>query len=146
MENINCKIVKHNSPEYWESIDLREKVLRIPLGLKFSKEELAAEDKEIHCCAFVDGKIQASLSLVILNDERIKVRQVCTSSELQGSGIGKKLAQFSESWAKENGYKIFECNARSVAVKFYEKMDYKIVSDKFTEVGIDHFKMEKILK
>jgi predicted GNAT family N-acyltransferase len=38
-----------------------------------------------------------------------------------------------------------QLHARSNAVKFYKSMKYEIVSEQFLEVGIPHFKMQKIL-
>ena len=36
-------------------------------------------------------------------------------------------------------------HARETAVGFYEKLGYKVVGDKFTEVTIPHYVMEKKL-
>lgn len=143
--DIKYKIVAHNSKEYWKTVDLRDKLLRKPLGLAFSKEELEAENNQIHVAGFLNEKAVASLSLIVLNEDVLKMRQVCTDNELQGQGIGKQLAKFTEDWAIENNYKKIECNARKTAVPFYQSMGYKVVSDLFYEVGIEHFKMEKEL-
>ncbi|MEX0813653.1 MAG: GNAT family N-acetyltransferase [Chitinophagales bacterium] len=145
-ENTEFKIVPYGSPDYDKTVVLRDLLLRKPLGLEFTKEELAKEDKHIHCAAYSNGEALACLVLVPLEKGRIKMRQVCTSKELQGKGVGRQLAIFSEQYAREKGFKTMECNARATAVPFYEKMNYKVVSDIFTEVGIDHYKMEKALR
>ncbi|NOZ36403.1 MAG: GNAT family N-acetyltransferase [Chlorobi bacterium] len=36
-------------------------------------------------------------------------------------------------------------HARKTAVSFYLKLNYKIISEQFYEVGIPHFKMRKML-
>lgn len=144
-QKIDFKIVLHNSKEYWKTVALRDKLLRKPLGLEFSKEELEAEINQIHIAGFLNDKAVASLSLIVLNKHLLKMRQVCTDNELQGHGIGKQLAKFTEQWAINNNYNKIECNARKVAVPFYQSMGYKIVSNLFYEVGIEHYKMEKEL-
>lgn len=144
-EKIEFKVVPHNSKDYWKTVELRDRLLRKPLGLEFSKEELEEEHNQVHVAAFLEGKTIASLSLVILNKYVLKMRQVCTDENLQGKGIGKQLAKFTEQWALDNDYNKIECNARKVAVPFYQSMGYKVVSDLFYEVGIEHYKMEKEL-
>ena len=40
------KIIKHGSKEYSQMVDLRFQILRKPLGLTFTPEELAAEKED----------------------------------------------------------------------------------------------------
>jgi predicted GNAT family N-acyltransferase len=139
------KIIEHNTPAYWQLVDLRDKVLRKPLGLKFSPEELAAENNQYHIGAFVEDIPVACLSMLPLNIHLLKMRQVCTDTSMQCKGVGKQLAAFCEKWAVENGFTKIECHARATAVPFYKSMGYKVVSDLFYEVGIEHYKMEKVI-
>ncbi len=46
MSETICEVA-HGSPEYWATVDLRDSILRMPLGLLFSAEELEAE-KDYH--------------------------------------------------------------------------------------------------
>ncbi|TVR77737.1 MAG: GNAT family N-acetyltransferase [Chitinophagaceae bacterium] len=142
---LNFKQIEHNSVDYWKAVELRDKVLRKPLGLEFSEKELMEEHTQIHYAAFYQNELIACLSLVPLDHSRIKMRQVCTHPDFSGKGVGRQLAKFTEQKLSELGYKTIECNARKTAVSFYEKMNYKVISDVFYEVGIEHFKMEKSL-
>jgi len=56
-----------------------------------------------------------------------------------------KMEFYPEDIARRNGCSKFELHARDTAVRFYEKMNYTTVGEKFTEVGIPHYKMEKKL-
>ena len=40
---LTIRQVAHGSPDYWATVGLRDSVLRKPLGLGFSPEELQAE-------------------------------------------------------------------------------------------------------
>ena len=135
------------TPEYDEAIKLRHKVLREPLGMEFSVEDIKEEYDQIHLGAYwPNGELAGVLSFKKMEETGLlKMRQVATHPEHQGQGIGTALVAFSEKWARANGYTDFELNAREVAVKFYEKMDYKKVGKRFEEVGIPHFKMIKKL-
>ena len=73
------------------------------------------------------------------------MRQVCVDSDFQQKGIGTKMIEFSEKWAKENNYTNIECNARESAVSYYEKHGYQKLGKAFREVSIPHFRMKKSL-
>lgn len=138
-------IVPHDSEHYWKAVDLRTKVLRIPLGLKFTQEELMKENDQLHFVCIEHEKVIATLALKPLSMTNIKMRQVAVDDTIQKTGIGRKLVLFSEEYARKHGYTLMECNAREVAAPFYLKLGYKIEGDEFTEVGIPHYRMVKQL-
>lgn len=138
-------IVPFGSKTQVESVALRDKILRKPLGLKFSQEELAAEDDCLHIVAMEEELLLACLVLKQKGD-KMKMRQVAVDEGLQKKGIGTKMIAFSEQAAIERDCKLMHCNARDIAVPFYLRMGYEIVGPMFQEVGIDHFYMEKELK
>jgi predicted GNAT family N-acyltransferase len=132
------------SPFYDESISLRDDILRKPLGLAFSVDELAREYGDFHFGAFNQHmELVACLVLVPLENGSIKMRQVAVLESLQGSGQGTALVQASELFCKKLRFSKIVLNARETAVNFYLKMDYTKIGDVFTEVGIPHYKMYK---
>lgn len=142
---IDCKLLEFGSPAQKESIGLRREVLRIPLGLDFEPEELDAESDQYHVACLDEGKVVGILLLKSLGNGVLKMRQVAVSPGMQGKGTGSRMVRFSEAWAKEQGYTLMELNARKTAVDFYLQLDYQIVGEEFTEVGIPHLKMMKSL-
>jgi predicted GNAT family N-acyltransferase len=146
MENIQIQVAEFNSELQKKSIELRYKVLREPLGLVYTAEQLAEEKDEIHIVAVLHDKVAGIVVLKKSDNNTLKMRQVAVDPELQQSGIGKKMVLFSEQWAKDNQYRKIELHARDTAKEFYLKMDYKITGDEFKEVGIPHFKMTKVIK
>ena len=123
---------------------MRELVLRVPLGMRYSKSEIAKEKNEWIFACEVEGKIVASCQF-ILEDGKAKMRQVATAKSFQGKGMGRDLYLFCERELKSEGISEIYCHARKSAIPFYEKMDFIIVSDEFIEVGIPHVKMKKDL-
>lgn len=134
------------SPAYFECLNLRDRILRKPLGLQFKPEDLALEDRDYHL-ALMDTKVEpiACLVLTPIDHKRIRMRQVAVKKSLQGQGIGRKLVEKAEDFARDKGYKEMLCHARTVAMPFYLKMNYKVTEGPFLEVGIEHFKMSKKL-
>ena len=139
------KIIDYGSKEYQLMVNLRYEILRKPLGLQFSKDELDQEKDEILIGAFEDEKILGCCMVVKTDNKTCRLRQMAVINKLQGKGIGKALMVFAENLARDHGYKVLTMHARKHAVGFYEKMGYKIASDEFTEVTIPHFVMEKRL-
>jgi predicted GNAT family N-acyltransferase len=139
------KQILHGSPEYQQMIMLRYEILRKPLGLEFSDEDLAKEKDDILIGVFEDDRMQACCVLTKVDANTVRLRQMAVNKNLQGKGIGATLMDFAENLARDFGYKKLIMHARKVALGFYEKQGYKIVGDEFTEVTIPHFVMEKKL-
>ncbi len=144
----NCiiKLTEFDSPEYLNSVNLRREVLRIPIGLDFSEKDLAEDSFQYHFVAVNGSEIIGILILKPFDKEGrkfVKMRQVAVKSDYQNMGIGGKLLEFSENWAKENAYSGIELNARIPAVNFYLKHGYSAIGDEFLEVGIPHLHMFK---
>lgn len=124
--------------EYDAALLLREAVLRKPLGLTFTSEELAEEPACFHLGGFKDGQLIAVLLLRPLNTDEIKMRQVAVEPEFQHRRIGSGLLAFAESYAKEMGYREIRAHARETATEFYRKAGYAISSETFLENSIPH--------
>jgi N-acetylglutamate synthase-like GNAT family acetyltransferase len=143
---MGLKQIDHGSVAYAEMVNLRSEILRKPLGLSFSEEELANEKHDILIAAFDDDDMVGCCMLCTINEERIKLRQMAVHENVQGKGFGAAILHFAENIARDKGYKIVFMHARKTAVGFYEKLGYQINSDVFNEVNIPHYVMEKRLE
>ncbi len=139
------KQIEHGSKEYQQMVQLRMDVLRKPLGLTFTKEELAKEVEDILIGAFEEDKMLACCMLTKSDDKSVRLRQMAVQNNLQGKGIGASMMIFAETIARDKGFKKLTMHARKTALGFYEKLGYKVTGDEFTEVTIPHFVMEKRL-
>ncbi len=139
------KILDHGSNEYRQMIKLRDDILRKPLGLGFTPQELENEKDNMLIGAFEDDDMLGCCMLVEENPETVRLRQMAVLNDLQGKGIGRALMNFAENLARDRGYKIMSMHARKNAIGFYEKMGYKVASNEFTEITIPHYVMEKKL-
>lgn len=142
------QIIKYGSPEYKEMLVLRTKILRAPLGLTFSQEDLE-KDKNDFLLAIRSSDNQGVVACCILtpvNKKTGKLRQMAVDNTVQKSGLGTAMLAFAEYVATKEGFEKITLHARKVALGFYEKYDYKIVGSEFTEVGISHYEMEKLIK
>jgi predicted GNAT family N-acyltransferase len=137
--------IPFGSERYALTVALRYDILRKPLGLHFTAEQLSKEDKEFHIAYIEEGKVLGCLILTPKENGIIKMRQVAVAVNQQGKGIGKKMVIYSEIFSKEKGFITMDLNARKTAIPFYLSMNYKTVGDEFEEVTIPHFRMVKSL-
>jgi GNAT superfamily N-acetyltransferase len=137
--------IKPGSEEYAEAIQLREAILRRPLGLTLGDDELADEANWIHLGGFDGPRLVAVLLLRPLSQTKVKMRQVAVAAELQGQGIGSALVSFAETLAKNAGYTTLIAHARESAAEFYQKIGYTLSDDLFNEHTIPHRLVSKSL-
>lgn len=139
------KIIDHGSKEYHQMVKLRDEILRKPLGLAFTEEELEKEKENLLISAYEDDKLMGCCMLVEEEKQVVRLRQMAVVKEAQGKGIGKALMQFAENLARDRGYKTITMHARKDALGFYGKMGYRVTGEEFEELTIPHYLMEKKL-
>ena len=134
------------TPMYDQSIFLRDLVLRKPLKLKFSASELIKEINYIHI-GYVDVCYDMICCLILkkINVSMLQLKKMAVNPIFQKKGYGSMLIREAENIGKQEGYKKIMLHAREEAIGFYSKLNYKIIGNKFIEIGIPHFKMEKSL-
>ncbi len=137
------KQIDHGSREYKQMIELRNEILRKPLGLAFNQDELEKEKDDILIGAFDEDKILGCCLLTKQTNDTLKVRQMAVQNNLQGKGIGASIMSFAEDLARDKGYRKLVMHARDTAIGFYEKFGYKAKGEQFTEVTVPHHVMEK---
>ncbi len=148
MKNWTFEEILYGTPAYDSALKLRDKVLREPLGLEFTVDQISQEWQVNHLVARDTHSIIRGVLILqpMLNDaKQMKMRQVAIDPYCQSIGVGSTLVKFAEKFAQAHRVQHFVLNARSTAVSFYHKLDYKIQGKEFLEVGIPHFKMSKKL-
>jgi predicted GNAT family N-acyltransferase len=143
---VSYGFIEYASPEYDLFLRLRYKVLRKPLGLDYSEDQIIQEWDQHHIGAFTaSGLLIGGMVLQELEPSILKMRQVVVDEDYQGNGIGGSLVVFAEKWAEQNGFHKIILHARSGVVPFYQNLGYLSVGSPFTEVGIPHQAMEKVI-
>ncbi len=142
---MGLKQIDHGSGEYEQMIALRTAILRQPLGLSFSTEELEKEKHNILIAAFEEDEMLGCCMLAPVDTNCVQLRQMAVPGNLQGKGIGASILSFAENLAHDKGYKKIMMHARDTAIGFYEKLGYKISGSEFMELNIPHHIMEKSL-
>ena len=138
-------IISTEHPNYEKVIALRQRVLRAPLGLNIFDDDLAAEADQIIFIFEEEDEVLGCVLLEHYDAETFKLRQMAVDSTAQGKQIGTQLVQAADTYAVQLGKSRIILHARETAIPFYEKQGYEVVGGTFTEVGLPHKKMEKLL-
>ena len=142
---MGLKQIDHGTSQYEQMVHLRNQILREPLGLKLTAEEIDNEKNDILIAAFDDDVMLGCCILTPVNGAAIRLRQMAVPSSLQGKGIGASIMSFAEDLARDKGYAKIIMHARNSAIGFYERFGFRVVGEQFSEVNLPHHIMEKQL-
>lgn len=146
MENIIIKQLEITHPDYQQVYDLREEILRKPIGLSLKDEDLSKDGEDIILVAQENATIIGCVMLKHTEEAGLfKLRQMTVAAHWQGKGIGRMLVKAAEELLAEKQVRKIVLHARVTAEDFYAGLGYKKTSGIFTEVGIPHIIMEKAL-
>lgn len=136
--------IRFGTEDYAAELALREEVLRRPLGLSLSEEDLAGEEIQLHFGLFESsGELVACAAAVPVSPEQARIRQMAVSPCLQGKGLGQRLMEGMEKDLQSRGFRSFVLNARRSAVGFYEKLGYATAGDEFLDRTVPHVRMTR---
>ncbi len=145
MSAIQFREIKVGTAEHSSASNLRDNVLRRPLGLALSPIELSGDGACIHLGGFQLDQLIAILLLQPLTSETMKMRQVAVRPDFQKRGIGSQLVSAAEQLAKAKGCKNIVAHARETAVGFYLRLGYIAAGESFLETTIPHRLVSKDL-
>jgi predicted GNAT family N-acyltransferase len=140
---VRYRTITTKDPEYTQEKELRDRILRRPLGLALSAKDLQGEDEQVHIIASDEQDRVVGCVLVAFAGEQAKIRQIAIDKGYQGRGVGTQLIKAVEQAALARNVGTVMLHARVTAREFFEKLGYKVTSTVFTEVTIPHIEMEK---
>lgn len=123
-------------------IEIRHLVLWPDKPREFVK--VPEDESGIHFGLYFDGTLVSVISL-FGDDRGIRFRKFATLPGFQGKGLGSKLLQHAITYAQIQGYTRMWCDARTDALGFYERFDFKKFSESFFKEHIEYYKIERTL-
>ena len=143
---ISIENIEYGSLNYKKTLDLRNKVMRIPLGLNIYDEDFSFEKNAIIVGAYEEDEL-IGVGTMTYSDNIFKLEYLCVDTDIQSNGIGGKMLEWLENKALDKNAKKIVLDARVSAQKFYENHGYKIIGDVYmlSYAPVPHILMEKIL-
>ncbi|MGT2749508.1 GNAT family N-acetyltransferase [Streptococcus orisasini] len=135
------------STTYLDAVKIRNKVFVKEQGVPYSIE---IDKNEAFCLHFVlyDDKDKPAATCRILPDIKenvVTLQRMAVLKTYRGFGLGCRILQAAENFAKEQGFKKVVLHAQISAYNFYAKNGYTPVGERFLEAGIEHITVEKLL-
>jgi len=134
-----------DSPMYQAELELRNSILRAPLGLALSVEDLKNEELQLHFGIVESDTLLACLVIKPIDQSQVRLRQMAVAKTHQGQGLGSLLVSQTESMLRARGFNEVLLHARQTAIGFYQHLGYSISGEIFTEIGIPHINMNKAI-
>jgi predicted GNAT family N-acyltransferase len=135
------------SAGYRDMVALRYRLLREPLGLRFTDEQLAAEMDLVHLALRHDGVVVGTLLLMPPGrNGTARLRQMAIDPRFERRGFGRALVRRGEEELRRLLASRIELAAREPAVGFYEKLGYAAQGEPFIELTVPHVLMAKRLE
>ena len=132
---------------YRDMIALRHRVLREPLGLVFTEQQLAAEKDQVHLALRHDSVVIGTLLLVPPDADGIaRLRQMAIDPCFERQGLGRLLLRHGEDGLRQLQATRIALAARERAVGFYARLGYVACGEPFIEVTLPHLPMMKQLQ
>ena len=139
--------ITYGADEYGQECELRQEVLRKPLGRDLYAEDLGVEREQMHFGLFDDdGPLLACVVAEPFSQTEAKLRQMAVRPSRQGQGCGRLLLEGVERALAWRGFAQVHLHARLTASGFYERLGYARVGPDFFEVGLPHVQMVKSIK
>jgi predicted GNAT family N-acyltransferase len=130
---------------YRQALALREAILRKPLGLAVTGDELFDDAMRQHFCAVACGAVVGTVSLRPLDETTLHLKQMAVAEKRRRMRIGAQLLAHAEAWAASGGFRLMVLHARIGAEGFYARLGYLPEGERFDENTIPHVRMTKRL-
>lgn len=147
MKSYTVEEVAFGSRRYKQTVLLRDKVMRKPLGLSINNDDLSSEEHATVLAVF-DEDIILGMGVLVFNDNATaKVCFLCVDSDSQKGGIGRSLLEDIEKRSLQHGVKRICLESRVTAKDFYKKLGYHEYGDTYLmkEAPVAHIWMQKEL-
>ncbi len=139
--------VEFDSQRYEQTVLLRDRVMRKPLGLSIKNDDLSFEKQATVLAVFDSDTIIGTGVLVYKDETTAKVCFLCVDSSLQKGGVGRAILEDMEKRSLQQGIKKICMESRVSAKDFYKKLGYHEYGEVYLmkEAPVDHIRMEKTL-
>ncbi|EOL44556.1 GNAT family N-acetyltransferase [Enterococcus caccae] len=144
------RIIKYGSQDtdfYEQTLHLRNKVLRQPLGKSIFEEDLTIEKENDFYGWEKERQIIATLSIYTKENKVAQLTAFAVEPTYQNKGYGNRLLEFLLDDLGKKGYERVDVSARSSAKTFYEKSGFMVLGNPVVNValGTEDYLMTRVI-
>lgn len=133
----------HETQIYHDSLQIRNELLRLPIGKNIFDEDLSIEKENLFFGAFDGEKIIGMLSFYQSKPKTAHLTTFAAKESYQHRGIGSQLVQALINYLRDASYAEIQVDAREEAVLFYQKCHFNVLEGPITNphLNVIDFKM-----
>ncbi|MBT3786272.1 GNAT family N-acetyltransferase [bacterium] len=130
-------------PAHWTHA-LRHKILRSHQDIDEMDYPGDNSPQSLHLGVFRSSELKGIVSLLDEGSQEIlRLRGMAIDEDVQGQGLGRELMDRVRDFLDHNSLREVWCNARTPAIRFYEREGFCVIGDEFEIPGIGpHYKMK----
>lgn len=131
--------------EVGQALELRRDVFVVEQRVSEADEFDGREDECVHVLAFDGDRVVGCCRLLPAGDV-VKLGRMVVAADRRREGIAAALLVECDTQAAALGATLITLSAQTYVTSLYEQAGYRVTSERFDEVGIEHVRMEKRLR
>lgn len=141
---MEIKVTDQLDDIYQDARAIRRHVFVEEQGINEADEFDGTDSDAFHFVAYEDGEPVATARTTVTEDG-VHIQRVATEKAVRHQGYAKKMMEAILDATMFQDAPRFYLGAQATAIGFYETLGFKQYGDSFTEVGIKHVNMEKLI-
>lgn len=125
---------------------LRELIFIKGQNVPIDREKDADDNIAVHFLLFSDDNMPIGVGRVVADKDIAIVGRLGILEEYRENGAGLFLMQKIIKYCESQGVQKIILGAQEHALSFYGKLDFEIISEKYMDANIPHFKMQLKLR
>jgi predicted GNAT family N-acyltransferase len=130
--------------EFDQALALRYEVFCIEQGVPSREERDGRDHQGLHLIAVADGELLGTCRLVFVG-ATVQFSRLAVRRSARRRGIATALLEAADVETRAGGANRLVLHAQTYARSLYEQAGYEPRGREFTEAGIEHVAMEKVL-
>lgn len=120
---------------------LRETIFVIGQNVPIERERDSDDKTAIHILLINDDNIPTGVGRIVIDYNTAIIGRLGIIKEYRGKGAGLFLMQNIIQYCEKHGFKKILLGAQEHALNFYKKLGFEIISEKYMDANIPHYKM-----
>ncbi len=135
--------------EYKDEMDsikhIRTKVFQEEQGVAAELEFDGLDESAVHFLAYLNGKAIGTARIREIDCDSVKIERLAVLSEARNQGVARQLMTTALKFISQQHKSLAIVHAQEYIAQLYQQLGFEIIGERFTEAGIAHVKMIKLL-